>query len=321
MENDKIEKNKERSKEMIIGVIGATSTIASKAYLPVYASLQDEHRFILYSRTWEKAEEYRKKYKFEYATTDLAALETVDLVMIHAATSQHFELAKRYLSAGVHVLMDKPISENFNEVRELYDIAKAKEVLFVIAFNRRFAPQTQKLKAMPHKNVIKITKNLADHKGEIRFQLYDIFSHPLDTLIYLLDDEIEQYQYRLKLDDQGNLARAYVFLETATTSGIASMNLDSGAYKETFEVESSAATSIVTDLTELETLTTQGRHISHPNGWNSAPVNRGFEELLCEMLQAVSDYDPKNRTAQLKKLKQENILKTHEIIAEMLGEK
>ena len=136
-----------------------------------------------------------------------------------------------------------------------------------------------------------------------------------------MDDEIEQYQYRLKLDDQGNLARACVFLETATTSGIASMNLDSGAYKETFEVESSAATSIVTDLTELETLTTQGRHISHPNGWNSAPVNRGFEELLCEMLQAVSDYDPKNRTAQLKKLKQENILKTHEIIAEMLGEK
>ena len=99
------------------------------------------------------------------------------------------------------------------------------------------------------------------------------------------------------------------------------MNMDSGRYKETFEVKSSATTSIVTDLTELETLTTQRRDISHPNGWNSAPVNRGFEELLFEMLQAVSDYDPKNRTARLKKLKQENILKTHEIIAEMLGEK
>lgn len=85
---------------MIIGIIGATSNIAGKAYLPVYAKMQAEHRFILHSRTWEKAEEIRKKYKFEYATTDLSALETCDMVVIHAATAQHFELAKRYLSAG-----------------------------------------------------------------------------------------------------------------------------------------------------------------------------------------------------------------------------
>ena len=35
---------------MIIGVIGATSNIANKAYLPVYAKMQADHRFILYSR-------------------------------------------------------------------------------------------------------------------------------------------------------------------------------------------------------------------------------------------------------------------------------
>lgn len=45
---------------MIIGIIGATSNIAGKAYLPVYAKMQAEHRFILHSRTWEKAEEIRK---------------------------------------------------------------------------------------------------------------------------------------------------------------------------------------------------------------------------------------------------------------------
>lgn len=43
---------------MIIGVIGATSNIASKAYLPVYAKMQEEHRFILYSRQWDKAEKF-----------------------------------------------------------------------------------------------------------------------------------------------------------------------------------------------------------------------------------------------------------------------
>lgn len=45
---------------MIIGIIGATSNIAGKAYLPVYAKMQAEHRFILHSRTWEKAEGFEK---------------------------------------------------------------------------------------------------------------------------------------------------------------------------------------------------------------------------------------------------------------------
>lgn len=306
---------------MIIGVIGATSNIASKAYLPVYAGLQAEQRFILYSREWERAEKIRKRYKFEYATTDLAALETVDLVIIHAATSQHFELAKRYLSAGVHVLMDKPISENFAQVKELYALAEENQVLFVIAFNRRFAPQTAKLKEISHKNFIKITKNLENHQGNLKFQLYDIFSHPLDTLIYLLDDEIQEYHFKVVTNAEGQLSRAMVYLETATTTGIASMNLDSGAYRETFEVESPSQTAVLSELTELTTYQAIDENKSGISGWQSATYNRGFEAIVNGMIAAVEAFSPENRENLLRNLKQENILKTHEIIADMLGEK
>ncbi|WP_374284323.1 Gfo/Idh/MocA family protein [Lactococcus sp.] len=303
---------------MIIGIIGATSNIASKAYLPVYAALQDEHRFILYSRDWNKAEEVRKKYKFEYATTDLAALETVDLVIIHAATSSHFELAKRYLAAGVHVLMDKPISENYEEVKTLYQLAEAHQVLFVIAFNRRFAPQTQKLKAIPHKNFIKITKNLAQHNGNLTFQLYDIFSHPLDTLVYLLDDEIKTHHAHIKLDAKGQLERAVVYLETETSMGIASMNLNSGAYRETFEVEAKGQTAIVSDLSELTSFTGIDQVKSGLNGWSSATYTRGFDAIVLGVLEAITQYTPEKRELLMENLKQKNVMTTHEIIAGML---
>lgn len=43
---------------MIIGVIGATSNIANKAYLPVYAKMQADHRFILYSRQGKKLKKF-----------------------------------------------------------------------------------------------------------------------------------------------------------------------------------------------------------------------------------------------------------------------
>lgn len=303
---------------MIIGIIGATSNIASKAYLPVYAALQDEHRFILYSRNWNKAEEVRKKYKFEYATTDLTALETVDLVIIHAATSSHFELAKRYLAAGVHVLMDKPISENYEEVKTLYQLAEAHQVLFVIAFNRRFAPQTQKLKAIPHKNYIKITKNLAQHNGNLTFQLYDIFSHPLDTLVYLLDDEIKTHHAHIKLDAKGQLERAVVYLETETSMGIASMNLDSGAYRETFEVEAKGQTAIVSDLSELTSFTGIDQIKSVLSGWSSATYTRGFDAIVLCVLEAINQYTPEKRELLMENLKQKNVMTTHEIIAGML---
>ena len=305
---------------MIIGVIGATSNIASKDYLPVYAKMQEEYRFILYSRQWDKAEKVRKQYKFEYATEDLSALETVDLVIIHAATSQHFELAKRYLTAGVPVLMDKPISENLAEVKKLQKLARQKNVLFVVAFNRRFAPQTAKLKALTEKNMVRVSKNLANSASDkITFSMYDIFIHPLDTLIYLLDDEILEVNYSLKKNKNGLLTRAIVMLETATTSGIATMNLEAGAFTEEFIVESPNATLRLSELTELEKMTGIDRQKFGIRGWKSATYNRGFDEIISAMTQAVEKFDGQNREELLTELKQKNILKSHEIIAQMLS--
>lgn len=306
---------------MIIGIIGATSHIASKAYLPVYAKMQDQHRFVLYSRAWAKAEKIRAQYKFEYATEDLASLETLDLVVIHAATSQHFELAKRYLTVGVPVLMDKPVSESFEEVKELQKLAEEKNTLFVVGFNRRFAPQTEKLKQLPRKNFVKVTKNLAQKaSNHVRFSMYDIFIHPLDTMIYLLDDEILDVHTSLKLDEAQNLLRATVMVETATTTGIATMNLESGAFTEEFTVESPGETLRLSELTRLEKFEGLNRQEFGINGWQSATYNRGFDALVQGMVEAVEKFDGTNRLLLLKNLKQENILKSHEIIAQMLAD-
>ena len=303
---------------MIIGIIGATSNIAGKAYLPVYAKMQAEHRFILHSRTWEKAEEIRKKYKFEYATTDLSALETCDMVVIHAATAQHFELAKRYLSAGTHVVMDKPISENFEEVQELHRLAEENNVLFVIGFNRRFAPLTDKLKEVNQKNFIKVSKNLANNADEVQFSLYDIFIHPLDTLIYLLDDEIERYSYQLAMTPDKKLSRVMVTLRTQSCMGVASMNLVSGAFSEEFTVEASSGTYRLSELTELEILTGLDKQKIGINGWQTATYNRGFESLVFGMVEAVANFDGHNRVELMKQMKQTNVLDSHEIIHEIL---
>lgn len=240
------------------------------------------------------------------------------MVVIHAATAQHFELAKRYLSAGTHVMMDKPISENFEEVQELHRLAEENNVLFVIGFNRRFAPMTDKLKEVNQKNFIKVSKNLANNADEVQFSLYDIFIHPLDTLIYLLDDEIERYSYQLAMTPDKKLSRVLVTLRTQSCMGIASMNLTSGAFSEEFTVEAGSGTYRLSELTELEILTGLDKQKVGINGWQSATYNRGFESLVFGMVGAVAEFDGHNRDELMKQMKQTNVLDSHEIIHEIL---
>ncbi|MDR0297631.1 MAG: Gfo/Idh/MocA family oxidoreductase [Streptococcaceae bacterium] len=296
---------------MKIGVIGASSAIAQKAYLPVYASLQATHEFVIYSRELSKAEAIRARFGFSGAADTLSALTECDAVAIHAATRAHFELAKRFLSAGIPVFMDKPISENLAEAEELLAIAKKNQLLFMVGFNRRFAPQVDKLKAISDKNFIQTTKNLIDGRGEPRFKLFDVFVHPLDTLIYLLDAPIISWDGRLKTDENGHVTRVLVQLETAHTTGLATMNLHAGAYSEEFTVSSPTGTHRVSDLTHYEHLENYSRQLIEANGWHSAPENRGFTQMIDAFLSALT-------APKAVDLRQDNVLLSHQIITELL---
>ena len=302
---------------MKIGVIGGSGGIAAKAYLPVYASLQAEHEFIFYSRDLTRAETVRARYNFGKATNLLANLDRCDLVFIHVATTVHYELAKHFLEAGVHLVMDKPVTESLTETQELFDLAAAKNLLFVIAFNRRFIPAVRELKALPDKTFIKITKNTLPTDKSTQFALYDEFIHPLDTLIYLLDDEIIKIDTQL-VSEAGHLDRAVVILQTPTTTGLASLNHRAGAFQEEFTVEAKSATKRLTDLAELETFADYSIQTGHFHGWESTPYVRGFDQIVRASITAVQQFDGRNREKLLAELKQERILVSHQIINQML---
>ncbi|KZO96710.1 oxidoreductase NAD-binding protein [Calocera viscosa TUFC12733] len=62
----------------------------------------------------------------------------VDLVVVTVKDAAHFPYAKAALSAGKHVVLEKPVTATSAEVRELIAIAKAKKVVFAPYHNRRF---------------------------------------------------------------------------------------------------------------------------------------------------------------------------------------
>ncbi|EIN08044.1 oxidoreductase NAD-binding protein [Punctularia strigosozonata HHB-11173 SS5] len=62
----------------------------------------------------------------------------VDLVVVAVKDSAHYDYAKAALSAGKHVILEKPVTATSAEMRELIEIAKDKKLVLAPYHNRRF---------------------------------------------------------------------------------------------------------------------------------------------------------------------------------------
>lgn len=295
---------------MKIGVIGIGG-IAQKAYLPTYAKMRKEARFIFATRT----EEVRKKIAEEYDFTETVATieellaEKIGACFIHVATKAHYEIAKKCLSAGVAVFMDKPVSEKLQEVQELQALAEEKGLLFMVGFNRRFAPMVDQLKKLEQKKVIQLQKNEPNHAMDPQFGIYDLFIHLVDTAVYLLDDEIMHVQSKIR-EEQGQMIYAQMQLSTATTECILSMDLLSGGKMERYQVSGPSATLILDQLTDLTIKQGQIEERQRFGDWTTTLEKRGFEQLVTNFLAALN--------GEVVDLRQEDVLLSHELCEQML---
>lgn len=130
---------------------------------------------------------------------------TLDAVIICTPTHTHTELIKLSLNHNLHVFCEKPIAETTEEVDELYNLAKEKNLYLLCGFQRRFDPSFMKLKQsidngdIGKVQVIKTTSR--DHplpsfeflktSGGI---FHDCASHDIDVHRWLAgEDPIEVY--------------------------------------------------------------------------------------------------------------------------------
>lgn len=72
--------------------------------------------------------------------------EQLDAVHICVHTDLHYEFARKALSRGLHVLIEKPFCLDVHQGEELISMAKEKGVILMVAHVVRFMPPYQKLK-------------------------------------------------------------------------------------------------------------------------------------------------------------------------------
>lgn len=97
-----------------------------------------------------------KKYGFDETTTNTAKLFTdpnVDALVITTRHNSHARFVLQALEAGKHVFVEKPLCLTLAELDEIEAAharleEQSKAPLVMVGFNRRFAPQVQKIKSL-----------------------------------------------------------------------------------------------------------------------------------------------------------------------------
>jgi xylose dehydrogenase (NAD/NADP) len=114
------------------------------------------------SRDQARADAYAREWEIEraYGTYDaLLADPDIEAVYISLPNNMHCEWSIRALEAGKHVLCEKPMSRDPNEVAAAFDAAERTGRLLSEAFMYRHNPQTKRLKKLVEEGAI----------GELRF--------------------------------------------------------------------------------------------------------------------------------------------------------
>lgn len=271
-----------------IGVIGL-GKIAQKAYLPVMSELQDQYEWHLTTRNRDKGEFLKSKYNFKYLhqTLDQLIAEKPLAVFVHTPTQTHAKIIEKLLLADINVYVDKPVSEDINEVKELYKLADEKNLLLTCGFNRRFAPFNQELKKVSNKQMITVEKTREDVEQSVNKAVFDLAIHSVDTALYLMDEPIKNTFSRVVLKND-NLAQLYLTIESKNTQTQVVTNMLSGLNLEQIVVQGDEKRSVVTNLSNLQNYTTSGvSQISRPD-WEKNLVTRGFKPIILKFLEAVS---------------------------------
>lgn len=126
-----------------IGVAVVGTGFGQKIHIPGFQEHPRTEVVAVYNRNLNKAKEIADANKIYYAYSDLdkiLSLPEVDAVSISTPPFLHYEMAKKVLEAKKHLLLEKPMAMNANQVKELYHLAKAQGVVAIADFEFRYVP-------------------------------------------------------------------------------------------------------------------------------------------------------------------------------------
>ncbi|MBU0507375.1 Gfo/Idh/MocA family oxidoreductase [bacterium] len=133
-----------------IGIIGAGG-ISQLVHVPIVKKHPNAELVAIADLEMTKAAMIADKFKIPHFYRDperLLARDDIDAVHVNTPTNSHLAVALAALSAGKHVLIEKPIARKASEAQRMVEAARTANRTLMVAMNLRFRPDCTTLRKL-----------------------------------------------------------------------------------------------------------------------------------------------------------------------------
>src|SRR3989338_1462345 len=120
------------------------------------------------------------------------ALGSVDLASVVTPTVTHYEIAEEVLKAGVHVLIEKPITNSLEKADRLIDLAREKNLTLKVGHLERYNAGFRRIEQLAHDVRFIEIHRLGPFNPRINDcgVVLDLMIHDVDIVLQLVKSEI-----------------------------------------------------------------------------------------------------------------------------------
>ncbi|HWJ91831.1 MAG TPA: Gfo/Idh/MocA family oxidoreductase [Flavisolibacter sp.] len=157
--------------------------------------------YAVWERTKNLASEKYPDVKTYRTLEELLADNAIELVIVNTPNYTHYDYAKRALTAGRHIVVEKPFTVSVKEGEELIELAKSKSLMISVYQNRRFDSDYRTVRKIVKEgwlgNIVEAEIHYDRYKEELSPKLhkeipgpgtgvlYDLGSHLIDQALQL----------------------------------------------------------------------------------------------------------------------------------------
>ncbi len=178
----------------------------------------------IYDSDEKHLNEISSKYNLNSFKSLDEAIDKCDAVIIASPTKFHFDIAKKSIQKGKHVLVEKPMTENFIQAEELETMVKEKNIIFQVGHVERFNGAVQELHHIIENPYLIEARRLAPFTPRITDVgvVFDIMIHDLDIVTSLVKKPLIRFSAsgkRIKTNNE-DIASALLEFEGNTIATI-----------------------------------------------------------------------------------------------------
>jgi predicted dehydrogenase len=120
-------------------------------------------------------------------------LDQVDVVSIAVPTSEHYQITREFLEAGVHVLVEKPIAPSLEQAESLFQIARENERVLQIGHVERFNGAVQELHKIVQNPLLIECRRMGPFQSRVQEDgvILDLMIHDLDIVLSLVNSPVK----------------------------------------------------------------------------------------------------------------------------------